>query len=157
LDKARNFYGAALDGVDLSCALAGASGCGVVFKLHPAGKETVLYIFKVAADGGSLRQDLAWSGMRKELSMAVPARAASSGACHAGFNENFGCGTVFQVNKTGKLTVLHRFRNDGAEGVGQNGGLVRDPAGDLYAITQEAWLSGNFGGAIFKVSKTRGA
>ena len=42
MDKARNFYGAAFDGPDLSCALAGASGCGVVFRLHPAGKETGL-------------------------------------------------------------------------------------------------------------------
>ena len=42
MDKARNFYGAAFDGPDLSCALAGASGCGVVFRLHPAGKETEL-------------------------------------------------------------------------------------------------------------------
>jgi uncharacterized repeat protein (TIGR03803 family) len=39
-----NLYGVAAAGGDLSCQL-GANGCGVIFKIDTAGKETVLHSF----------------------------------------------------------------------------------------------------------------
>jgi uncharacterized repeat protein (TIGR03803 family) len=47
-DKAGNIYGTA-GGGNTSCT----GGCGVVFKLDKAGKETVLYTFTGAADGNA--------------------------------------------------------------------------------------------------------
>ena len=153
MDQAGNLYGVTEFGGDLTCTLAGANGCGVVFKLDPAGKETVLYKFKGGADGAFPSAGL---GLVEDAAGNLYGTAGEGGefgnACNAGFNMNYGCGTVFKVSKTGKFTLLHKFSNDGSEGVGPNGGLVRDPAGNLYGTTQEATLSGNLGGTIFKVS-----
>jgi uncharacterized repeat protein (TIGR03803 family) len=44
-DKAGNFYGTKAVGGNLACALNPGGGCGVVFRLDPAGHETVLYNF----------------------------------------------------------------------------------------------------------------
>ena len=47
-DAAGNLYGTAGGGTGTLC---GGGGCGVVFKIEPSGKETVLYTFSGAADG----------------------------------------------------------------------------------------------------------
>src|ERR1035438_2573629 len=49
-DPAGNLYGTASSGGDLSAC--GGFGCGVVYKLDTAGKETVLYSFTDGTDGG---------------------------------------------------------------------------------------------------------
>jgi uncharacterized repeat protein (TIGR03803 family) len=155
MDKAGNLYGVTLFGGDLNCTLAGATGCGVVFELDPAGKETVLYRFTGGADGAFPSAGL---GLIEDADGNFYGTANEGGefggACNAGFDMNYGCGTVFKLNKTGKFTLLHKFSNDGTEGVAPNGGLVRDPAGNLYGTTEEAALDGTLGGTIFKVSKT---
>jgi uncharacterized repeat protein (TIGR03803 family) len=155
MDKAGNVYGATFVGGDLSCTLAGERGCGVVFKLDPAGKETVLHRFTGGADGAFPGGGL---GLVEDAAGNVYGTAGGGGefggACTVGFNEDYGCGTVFKLDKTGKFTVLHRFSNDGTEGVNPNGGLVRDPAGNLYGTTVAAAADGTVGGTIFKVSKT---
>ena len=46
----------------MSSSCFSSYGCGVVFKLDPAGKETVLHTFTGGADGGSPSR--AWSGTR---------------------------------------------------------------------------------------------
>jgi uncharacterized repeat protein (TIGR03803 family) len=64
LDSGGNLYGTTSVGGDLSCGYQG-SGCGIVFKLDPTGKETVLHSFRGGADGqfpeggGSLAMDAA--------------------------------------------------------------------------------------------------
>ena len=64
LDNAGNLYGTTSVGGDLSCGYQG-SGCGIVFKLDPTGKETVLHSFRGGSDGqfpeggGSLAMDAA--------------------------------------------------------------------------------------------------
>ena len=51
-DAAGNLYGTTQDGGDNNCQLPlKAVGCGVVFKLSPTGKETVLHTFTGGADG----------------------------------------------------------------------------------------------------------
>jgi uncharacterized repeat protein (TIGR03803 family) len=45
-----------------------------------------------------------------------------------------GCGTIFKLNKRGKLTVLYNFSKTG-DGVDPEGGLIRDAAGNLYGTT----------------------
>jgi uncharacterized repeat protein (TIGR03803 family) len=51
-DAAGNLYGTTEVGGNLSdCSSSNGPGCGVVFKIDPSGKETVLYSFTGGADG----------------------------------------------------------------------------------------------------------
>ena len=102
MDTAGNFYGTTLEGGDLSCGL-GSSGCGTVFKLTKAGKETVLYSFKGSTDG-------AYPGNE---SLVMDSTGNLYGTASKGgdlsCNPPNGCGTVFKLTKTRKQTVLHAF------------------------------------------------
>lgn len=62
---------------------------------------------------------------------------------------NLGCGTVFQVTKSGVLSVLHYFQAP-PDGVNPQTSLFRDAAGNLYGTTVEG---GTFGaGTVFKIT-----
>ncbi len=106
-DAAGNLYGTTLRG--------GSLGSGTVFKLDPAGNETVLYSF---TDTGS------------------PADATRDG----GF---FGIGIVFRLDPSGHETVLHTFAP--AEGGDPYAGVVMDAAGNLYGTTSAALALGVLG------------
>jgi len=132
-DWAGNLYGStAFGGFDGDCPTGEAlPGCGVVFKVDATGKETVLHTFTGGADGfspyGNLLLDAAGN-----LYGATVGGGDVSGYCSdvGGF---LGCGTVYKLDRTGKLTVLHTF--SGADGAGPNGFLVPDNAGNLYGMT----------------------
>lgn len=93
-DRAGNLYGTTFWGGDTrtSCAY-GKDGCGVVFKLDPQGKETVLYTFTGGTDGanpgGNLIQDTAGN-----LYGTTAYGGNKSGSCPMG---NYGCGVVFKL------------------------------------------------------------
>jgi uncharacterized repeat protein (TIGR03803 family) len=128
-------------------------GCGIVFKLDPAGKETVLYTFKGGADGGypsgpivrdaagNLYGETAYGG---DLSCYPP----------------YGCGTVFKLDPAGKETVFHRFTGTGGDGEHPWAGLVADNKGNLYGATVEGGTGPNCTsaengcGTVFKVDRT---
>ena len=69
-----------------------------------------------------------------------------------------GCGTVFEIDKSGQQTVLHTFTG-GADGSDPQGGVIRDSDGNLYGTTS---LGGDFScsylgsapgcGTVFKLS-----
>jgi uncharacterized repeat protein (TIGR03803 family) len=114
----------------------GPSGFGTVFKLDATGKETVLYGFTGGADGGSPLAGLILSPAGKFY-----------GTTYAG--GAFGFGTVFQLDATGKQTVLHSFA-DGSDGSGPKAGLVRDSVGNLYGTTYSGGAAGY--GTVFKLA-----
>ena len=68
-----------------------------------------------------------------------------------------GCGVVFEVDKTGKETVLYAFTG-GADGGYPQAGLVRDAAGNLYGTTSfggaTSFCFGSGCGVVFKLDKT---
>jgi len=150
-DSEGNFYGAASTGGDLNCTLTNSTGCGVVFKLDPAGKETVLHRFTGQADGagpaGSLFMD-----SEGNLYGSATYGGEFGGQCGV-LGEDLGCGTIFKIDTVGKFSVLHSFNNDGTEGLNPNGGLISDPEGNLYGTTQVSGTDG-IGGTVFKVNKT---
>jgi uncharacterized repeat protein (TIGR03803 family) len=123
-DAAGNFYGTTQQGGITGglCANSGLNGCGTVFKLDPSGNETVLYRFTGAADGefpaAGLVRDAAGN-----LYGTTQYGGVTSSAC------GIGCGTVFKLDTTGILTVLHS--------PGSSGGLVMDAKGNLYGSTSE--------------------
>jgi uncharacterized repeat protein (TIGR03803 family) len=107
-DSAGNLYGTTGNG--------GAFGPGTVFVVGQTDKETVLYSFSGAADGG-----YPFSTLVRDLAGNLYGTTAAGGG--------FGNGTVFTVDTTGKETVLYSFAG-GTDGADPASGLVRDLAVD---------------------------
>jgi uncharacterized repeat protein (TIGR03803 family) len=142
MDAKGNLYGTAIAGGNNSCD----EGCGVAFKLDPAGKESVLHSF-TGSDGeapdANLLRDV-------EGNLYGVTEDGGSSGC------GVGCGTVFKVDKLGKTTVLYEFTG-GADGGTPSGNLIEDADGNLYGAT--FWggnLSGCFTngcGVLFKLDR----
>jgi uncharacterized repeat protein (TIGR03803 family) len=105
----------------------GAYGYGMVFKVDTAGKETTLYSFGTGADGS--RPTVA---LVRDEAGNLYGTTSSGGDLNCGFS--YGCGTVFKLDTTGKLTTLHRFKG-GSDGISPSSGLIREPSGKLYGVT----------------------
>lgn len=148
-DDAGNLYGTTGYGGTPKHGKCEWYGCGTVFKLDRAGKETVLHAFTGGKDGG-----LPAGGLVRDREGNLYGTTAIGGeviACHDG------CGVVFKLDTNGKETVLHEFGRVSSDGWDPSGGLVRDRAGNLYGTT---WFGGaggcadNLGcGTVFKVDK----
>jgi uncharacterized repeat protein (TIGR03803 family) len=141
-DAAGNFYGTA--------QLGGASSRGVVFKLDPTGKETVLYSFTGGVDGGIPIGRL----LRDHVGNLY-------GVTSLGGDATCGCGTVFKLKPNGTLIVLHNFKGgkDGAQNQAQPElGLVSIGC-DFYGSASFGGVvccDGNLGcGVVFKVTQSR--
>jgi len=137
-DEAGNLYGTTAFGGFLNCA---GTGCGVVFKLDPAGNETVLHSF-TWPDGA-----FPVAGLVQDNEGNLYGTTQGGGA----FNE----GTVFKLDTAGLVTVLHSFTGGTDGAIPQEAGLVQDKAGNLYGTTS---LGGNLGcyapsgcGVVFKL------
>jgi uncharacterized repeat protein (TIGR03803 family) len=139
LDSAGNLYG--------TTQFGGSSNRGLVFKLDAKGKQTILYTFTGASDGGipigRLLRDTAGN---------------LYGITSAGGDPTCSCGTVFKLTNNGSLKVLHNFKGgkDGSQNQGQPElGLVM-VNGDLYGSASFGGVSGcdpTLGcGVIFKVT-----
>ena len=135
-DHAGNLYGTTYAGP------AGAGcGCGVIFKVDTSGNETVLYRFTGGADGGS-----PYAGLVRDAAGNLYGTTYFGGST-AACNTN-GCGTVFQLDKAGKETVLYSFTG-ATDGANPFAGLVADKAGNLYGTT---FAGGTYTyGTIFKL------
>jgi uncharacterized repeat protein (TIGR03803 family) len=131
LDPAGNFYGTTF--------LGGDHNSGVVFELDSAGKETVLYSFTGGADG---------SGPLASLVRDAVGNLYGTASFGGISNCTSGCGTVFKLDTTGKLTILHSFTG-GKDGGNSRTGLVRDAAGNLYGTTIGGGINGV--GVVFKI------
>jgi uncharacterized repeat protein (TIGR03803 family) len=135
-DSAGNLYGTT-DGAYSDVGGGGTNNAGVVFKVDPAGHETVLYSFKGGADGNS-PNSLILDSAGNLYGTTTNGGGASS------------AGVVFKLDTTGHETVLYSFTG-GADGGNPYGGVVRDSAGNLYGVTG----SGGTGtGVVFKVDPT---
>jgi uncharacterized repeat protein (TIGR03803 family) len=108
-DSAGNLYGTTFYG--------GPANAGVVFKLDPAGHETLLYSFTGFADG---RGPVA--GVTRDSEGNLYGTTFEGGTT--------GAGVVFKVDASGKETVLHSFT--GADGGYPYSDVIRDSAGNLY-------------------------
>jgi len=149
-DHKGNLYGTTTYG--------GAFGnAGTVFRLTQSGKETVLYNFcssKNCKDGAfpaaSLVRDSTGTLYGTAFNGGLPRCPAYSG-----------CGTVFKMDKAGKVTVLHRFcsAKNCTDGSLPSGSLIRDAEGNLYGTGSGGGIvggsCGQIGcGVVFKLDKT---
>src|SRR5215471_5544298 len=120
-DEGGNLYGTTFVG--------GLSGCGVVFKLDPSGKETVLYTFTCGADGG-----FPPAGLIRDAAGNLYGTTSSGGNTSATNCVPSGCGVVFKLDSSGQETVLYAF-SGGPDGNIPQASLIRDAAGNLYGTT----------------------
>ncbi len=145
-DEAGNLYGTTEARGDVSaCGLF--HGCGVVYKLDPSGKETVLHTFKGGSDG---RQPQ-WGNLFRDKTGNLFDTTVYGGLSVT----DVGGGVVYKVTKTGKETILHKFAGGAEDGLEPQTGLIQDAAGTFYGTTA-AGGSGPFGecGTVFKMSKS---
>ncbi len=134
-DAGGNFYGITLIGGNHNCNTP--LGCGVVFKLDANGKETVLHTFSGGADGAGPS-----SGVIRDAAGNLFGTTQSGGRSNSG--------TVFQVDRAGKETVLYSFTG-GKDGASPVAGLVPFGA-DLYGTTPGGGVSS--AGTLFKLDKS---
>lgn len=137
-DAGGNLYGATLNG-GLVCSFS-ASGCGIVYKIDPEGRETILHRFTGGVDGGLPPSDLT----------PGPGRTLYGTTFRGG---RFGCGTIFKITAKGGFHVLYHF-SCSIGGEGPNAGVVSDASGMLYGTTA---FGGTWSrGTVFKYSPTTG-
>lgn len=132
IDTKGNLYGTAGSGGGGICD----SGCGVVFKLSPAGKETVLYEFKGGNDGVGPTSSLV-----KDRDGNLYGTTREGGASDQG--------TAFKLKPDGTEIVLHSFSGREPDG-GDPNGLVIDPGGDLYGTAYYGGANG--AGIVYKLA-----
>lgn len=133
LDFSGNLYGATNSGGNSS----GNLSYGVIFKIDPAGQETVLYSFTGGADG-------AWphAGLTRDAAGSLYGTTLGGGLS--------GGGVCFALDTNGNETTLYDFQRL-IEGTGPSG-LVIDSAGNLYGTNQ---AGGTYGyGYVFELDRT---
>lgn len=134
-DDAGNLYGTTVEGGDTSCGYQ-RLGCGVVFKLDSAGRETVLYTFTSGPTG------FPYSGLVRD----------SYGNFY-GTGEGAGFGSVFKLHKPGGVKWVHKF-NNAPDGADPSSGVILDKAGNIYGNTTSGGENGcGYGcGVLFKLT-----
>jgi uncharacterized repeat protein (TIGR03803 family) len=127
------FYGVSAGGASTpSCP----SGCGAVFRITPAGDESVLYSF------GANPAD-----------QATP--MCSPGPLTLGGDGNFYgtyCSVIFQITPQGQETILHAMT--AAEGLTFANSLLQASDGNLYGVTTTG--GANNAGTVFKLEVPAG-
>jgi uncharacterized repeat protein (TIGR03803 family) len=114
-----NFYGTTSAGGASTCS----GGCGTVFKITPSGALTTLHSFD-GTDG-----NYPYAGLIQATDGDLYSTTANGGStgCLGG------CGTVFKITLTGRLTTLHSF--DNTDGACPNAELIQATDGSFYGTT----------------------
>ncbi len=124
----------------------GESNAGTVFAVNTSGAQKVLHSFPAATGDGAFP----YAGL-----VTVGAKLYGTteyGGSYLCGSPSQGCGTIFEVSKSGAEQVVYRFAG-GTDGAFPNGGLTVIN-GNLYGTTTGGGTSGN--GTVFEV-KTSGA
>ncbi len=126
IDSNDNLYGTTSEG--------GVSVCGIIFKVTPAGVETVLHDFT----GGT-------EPCYQQTGVVLDAKGNIYGT---GYPDG-GAGSVFKLTPSGTFTTLYSFKG-GSDGNEPDTGLALDNSGNVYGTTTHG---GAFGfGTVFKVT-----
>jgi uncharacterized repeat protein (TIGR03803 family) len=131
-------YGTTIGGGGGPCA--SGFGCGTVFKIDPAGTETVLHRFQGGSDG---QAPAAGFTIVNGTLYGTTFFGGGSGC------NGKGCGTIYKVDPSGSTTVVYAFKG-GADGANPDAGLL-NVGGTLYGTTSDGGGKPNRG-TIFNVS-----
>jgi uncharacterized repeat protein (TIGR03803 family) len=146
VDAASNLYGTTAYGGNFGGG-CGSLGCGVVFRVTPAGRQGVLYTFTGGADGQSPMAPLLRDGMGNFYGTTSTGGDVSNIACSV---EENGCGVVFELTEKRVLRTLYSFTGYPTDGQHPLAGLVRDTQGNLYGTTD--WGGPSNDGTVFKIT-----
>jgi uncharacterized repeat protein (TIGR03803 family) len=146
-------YGSTRFGGNIGVQQCDFGGCGVVFTLHPPPTschaalcewiENPIYQFPAIADGSDPFGPLTFDSAGN-----MYGTTAYGGTC----NNNDGCGTVFQLTRSGSgwtKTILHNF-GQGTDGVWPFSGVIIDSLGNLYGTTINGGV--NSRGTVFELT-----
>ena len=117
-------------------------GCGTVFKVTPAGKETVvLQFFKFD------------NGVDPEAPVVLDAQGNIFGTTFMGGPSAYGL--FFKVTPAGQESWIHFFNDHNLTGDGGYpiGPMVRDAQGNFYGVTYKGGVHNQ--GTVFRVAPTR--
>ena len=141
-----NLYGTTSAGGNAGIGCDDGAGCGTVFEITPAGKLAILYTFCAQSrctDGGM------------PVGLVQAPNGNFYGITEVGGISNlegcvYGCGTVFEITPTGKLTTLYAFC---AQTPCTDGdlptGLIQASNGNFYGITH---FGTNGVGNVFEIT-----
>jgi len=126
-DGQGNLYGTTTEGGS-KCVLV---SCGTVFKFSSSGQLTTLYSFTGGAAGilpsGNLVRD-------KAGNLYGTTSEGGDMAC-ADFINYGGCGTLFKIDPSGNLTIVHTFTGPPGDAGTFGSTLLMDAAGDIYGAS----------------------
>jgi uncharacterized repeat protein (TIGR03803 family) len=138
-DSSGNLYG--------TTPFGGSASYGVVFKVNPSGKETVLHSF---AGGAS-------DGCSPTATPALDEKGNLYGTADACDPSNWGI--IWKVTQKKVETVLHNFAGGETDGGYPYAGVILDANSNLYGTTGEGGGTGCSNGlgcgTVYKLSKAR--
>jgi uncharacterized repeat protein (TIGR03803 family) len=115
----------------------------LLFPLVSQGQYKVLHAFGSGSDGGGL-----WGNLIFDSQGNLYGTTSGGGA--------FNGGTVFELtpqsNGEWAETVLHNFPSSADDGAGPIGGVIFDPAGNLYGTTQAGGDGRSHPGTVFELT-----
>jgi len=145
LDKSGNIYGTTYHGGGDSKGRP-----GTVFKVTPAGTETILHQFASSKGDGKL--PTAGLVMDKKGNLyGTTSEGGGKGSYAPGYQCTNGCGIVFEITAAGAEKILYTFKGFGAgDGAAPFASLIMDKNGNFYGTT---YAGGQYGyGTIFKLT-----
>ena len=145
-DSAGNLYGTTYVG-GAGCTDGVVGGCGTVFKITPAGVETVLYSFTGGADGS----------IPDYVVLLIDSAGTLYGTTSTGgdlscTDSRQGCGVVFKIDPSGNETVLYAFTG-GKDPEYPFAGLARDASGNLYGTAVAGGNTCRYCNLVFKLDQ----
>jgi uncharacterized repeat protein (TIGR03803 family) len=140
-----NFYGTAQFGGG-NC-LSPCGGAGTVFRVSPQGKLTKLYSF--CDQGACLDGYLPFGGLVLGSDGNFYGATIFGGDSNCDDGLGYGCGTVFKITPSGKLTTLYSFTG-GLDGAYSFGSLAEGTDGSFYGTTQQG--GAQYEGTVFKIT-----
>jgi uncharacterized repeat protein (TIGR03803 family) len=152
-----NLYGTtSRGGISSSCVY----GCGTFFRITPAGKFTTLYNFCASysscVDGAS--PNVIIQASDGNFYGTTTSGGIDLGVCASVFAYAPGCGTVFKITPSGKLTTLYRFCGvpNCADGQFPSNGVMEATDGNFYGTTpnggNDICTDPDGCGTVFKIS-----
>jgi uncharacterized repeat protein (TIGR03803 family) len=147
-----NFYGTTAARGDHFCNARKKDGCGTIFKISPSGKLTTLYNFCPHLDCADGKYA---SGLIQGTDGNLYGTTSEGGAHFCKIRKrNYGCGTVFRMTPSGKLTTLYSFCPQGGkickDGAAPYAGLIQATDGNFYGTTSGG--GANNDGTVFKIT-----
>jgi uncharacterized repeat protein (TIGR03803 family) len=134
----------------------GGGGGGAFFKMTSAGKLTTLYTFciftQAICPNGSGPSDVILGADGNFYGVTTYGGSYTAPDCNVA---NTGCGTVFKITPTGKLTTLYTFCTQSGcpDGETPTSALVPGTDGNFYGTTSYGGTNGG-GGTVFKITPT---